>query len=298
VSTLLLLGLGNLVTTTESGMGCGDSWPDCNGQWIPTLDNLHVVLEFGHRILAVIVTLFAVLATIGAWRVRDPAKRRSLRITSAIALGLLLLQIVLGALTVRLELPPNVVFVHLGVSMAFFGFMADIFFQTRSIPQASITHDENSPEDTKRRLHGYAKWIVGVVYLQILIGAYVRHSGAGLACPDVPLCQGQWIPPLYEASVVHLSHRLLGIAILILAISIIMFVQRRGVGGAMLMTTRWMFALVTTQIAFGVMSILTLLSPFWTSLHLMGAALIFAFGIQLISLTKPESMLNADAAGR
>jgi heme A synthase len=47
-----------------------------------------------------------------------------------------------------------------------------------------------------------------MVFCQAVLGAYVRHSKAGLACPDFPTCLGYWIPPELSGTVlVHFLHR-------------------------------------------------------------------------------------------
>jgi cytochrome c oxidase assembly protein subunit 15 len=50
----------------------------------------------------------------------------------------------------------------------------------------------------------------GLLYFQASLGAYVRHAGAGLACPDFPTCLGSWLPPRLGGEILlHYSHRLL-----------------------------------------------------------------------------------------
>ena len=50
-----------------------------------------------------------------------------------------------------------------------------------------------------------------LVFAQSLVGAAVRHTDAGMACPDVPLCLGRWIPPFSHPLVIlHFGHRVLG----------------------------------------------------------------------------------------
>ena len=69
-----------------------------------------------------------------------------------------------------------------------------------------------------RPLHLRTLAVFGAVltFIQSVLGAAVRHMDAGLVCPDVPLCLGQWIPPLQTATVaVHFGHRVTGLLLLI-----------------------------------------------------------------------------------
>ena len=71
VATYLLIILGAIVRITGSGMGCGDDWPLCNGSLLPPLD-LPTMIEYGHRLAAVAVSVLVVALAVYAWWVRRP----------------------------------------------------------------------------------------------------------------------------------------------------------------------------------------------------------------------------------
>src|SRR2546425_11384839 len=112
VCTYLLIVLGAVVRITGSGLGCGEHWPLCNGHLFPPLDDIGTVIEWSHRLVAVLVTILVVgLAIPGlAPGVRESKARYG-------ALGLLVVQILLGAITVKLALPAWTVVLHLGPPM-------------------------------------------------------------------------------------------------------------------------------------------------------------------------------------
>src|SRR5919112_6081813 len=97
-----LIVLGGVVRITGSGMGCGDHWPRCNGEWFPPLD-LPTAIEIGHRWAAALVSLFVFAAGAVAWW-RHRAERALWR-PAALAVLLLVAQVLLGAVTVKLRLP-------------------------------------------------------------------------------------------------------------------------------------------------------------------------------------------------
>src|SRR6266496_6306966 len=115
VCTYLLIVLGAVVRITGSGLWCGDHWPLCNGHVFPPLDDIGTVIEWSHRLVAALVSvLVAALAGYAWWFGRTvgsgipglpPGVRPASR-TPYLALGLLVLQVLLGAVTVKLQLPP------------------------------------------------------------------------------------------------------------------------------------------------------------------------------------------------
>src|SRR5688572_31548797 len=95
-----LIVLGGIVRITGSGMGCGDHWPRCDGEWFPPLD-LPTLIEIGHRWAAALVSVVVLaIAAVGWIRHRSEPYLRN---PATLALGLLIAQVLLGAVTVKLE---------------------------------------------------------------------------------------------------------------------------------------------------------------------------------------------------
>ena len=116
--TYLLIILGAIVRITASGLGCGEHWPLCNGRLLPPLD-LPTLIEYGHRLAAAAVSVLVTALAAYAWwlRRRPPPPSTALHrpgVAAYVALALLILQIGLGAVTVKLQLPPWTVILHLG----------------------------------------------------------------------------------------------------------------------------------------------------------------------------------------
>src|SRR5690348_4742211 len=117
--TYLLIILGAIVRITGSGLGCGEHWPLCNGRLLPPLD-VPTMIEYGHRLAAAAVSvLVAGLAGLAWWLRRGvgSGERSAPDRTAYAALGLLGVQVLLGAITVKLQLPPWTVVLHLGTAM-------------------------------------------------------------------------------------------------------------------------------------------------------------------------------------
>src|SRR5919106_860890 len=124
--TSLLIVLGAWVRITGSGMGCGDDWPLCNGRLLPPFDDLATVIEWGHRQTAALVSLLVFALAGYAWwlrreggrGMRDGAATPPPTRAAYVAVGVLAVQVLLGAVTVKLELPPWTVILHFGTAMA------------------------------------------------------------------------------------------------------------------------------------------------------------------------------------
>src|SRR5437660_5481212 len=115
----LLIILGAIVRITGSGMGCGDHWPLCGGKLLPPLD-LPTLIEYGHRLAAALVSVLVCGLAAYAWWLRRGAGSGERYFTSGaayVALGLLIVQVLLGAVTVKRDLPPWTVILHLGTAM-------------------------------------------------------------------------------------------------------------------------------------------------------------------------------------
>jgi len=190
----LLLVWGNLVAGLEAGLGCPD-WPLCRGVVIPPL-KFDVWMEFTHRLIAAVATVFLLFLC----RRRLKSYGDMARVVPLAALGLIAVVITLGGITVVMELPAQITTIHFMTALALFllvGYMA--FF-------------DGVNEQPRFSLKGYAGLFLGLailIYFQASLGAYVRHSEAGSACPDFPTCLGSWLPHLSGGVLVHYSHRLL-----------------------------------------------------------------------------------------
>ena len=229
--TYLLIVLGAVVRVTGSGLGCGEHWPRCHGRWFPPLDEIGTLIEWNHRLFAGLVTvLVAAVAALAWWESRDagwgmrdgadrptpslrsgqarPTVRRSLA-----ALALLVIQITLGAVVVKLALPPWTVILHLGTAMLLLATLLLIATQASRTPGASPGFTEVGPPGLTPGLRP-GLVLLGLAFVTVLFGALTANLGAASACLGFPLCNGQLMPTGNSLQYVHWTHRLLGFALL------------------------------------------------------------------------------------
>jgi cytochrome c oxidase assembly protein subunit 15 len=273
-ATFILLLAGATVTSTGSGLSVPD-WPLSYGRLLPEMAG-GVLYEHSHRLIAGTVALL--LVALAVWtRLREP--RAWVRRLSYVAVALVLVQAVLGGLTVLLLLPPMVSVAHAALAMIVFGLVSLIALFTSpgwlGLPPGSAP--------AARALAPWATGLAAVVFAQILIGAVMRHTGAGLACPDFPLCHGELVPPLtnhYMA--VHFSHRAGGFLVTLFVIGLAVFGRRAAKSSRGLWALiHFAAALVLVQFTLGALSITTRLAAPITVAHHAGGALLFATSLAI-----------------
>ena len=212
-ATVLLIVAGGLVTSTGSGLSVPD-WPTSYGWNMFTFPMKHMVggilYEHGHRLIASGVGFLTIGLAIWIWRVEP---RRWMRTLGFMALGAVCLQGLLGGITVLFFLPTAISTAHAGLAQIFFCLtIAIALFTSRSWSQPRY-----DPVDD-RMLRRTAASTTMFIYLQILVGATMRHSDAGLAIPDFPLVFGGLIPPEWTPQIaIHFAHRM-GALIVALAV--------------------------------------------------------------------------------
>lgn len=186
VATAALLFIGGLVTSTGSALAVPD-WPLSFGKLFPRMTG-GVLFEHGHRMAAATVGLLTVVLAAWLWRVEP---RRSVRRLGLAALAAVVLQGVLGGITVLLRLPVAVAMAHAGLAEIFFCLTVAVALLTSRgwLEPAEPVAEAGGPS-----LRVLSAVTVVVVYAQVMAGALVRHTGAGLVIPDFPLSFGRLWP--------------------------------------------------------------------------------------------------------
>jgi heme A synthase len=263
VGVFLLLVVGGIVSATGSGLGCPD-WPLCHGQLIPDFNNREVFIEWSHRLVASLVGLLVLATAIVAWR-------EKMRLVAGLSLFLLLAQARLGGLTVKLELTsPEVTTAHLALGFALFAVLVII--------NALANRGSLANQKTSEVIFKLALTTMLIVYVQILIGGYVRHTTAGLACLDFPFCNLQAYPPGVGLQLVH---RLVGVLAAVLIGWTAMKISRAKLPRSLILLAHGAFGLVLVQIGLGAWSVWSKLAVHVTTTHLGVAAAIFGLLVAL-----------------
>jgi cytochrome c oxidase assembly protein subunit 15 len=223
--TFVLILAGGLVTTTGAGLAVRD-WPTTQGHsvlafpwtgWVGL-----VAYQQAHRLAALATGALAAVLTAWIWRAE---RRRWVKGVAAFGCSAIVLQAIVGGMTVLLRLPALVSTLHAALANLFFATTTTLALVTsagwlsgylRGARPASAG-GEPDPEVASanavardRLLRRLAIWTAVAVYVEILLGAGMRHAGAGLAIPDYPLAFGRLVPPadrMTAGVALHFLHR-------------------------------------------------------------------------------------------
>ena len=277
-STVLLIAAGGMVTSTDSGLAVPD-WPNTYGEFMFTfpMDKWvgGIFYEHGHRLIASTVGFLTIILAAWTWWVEP---RRWVRRLAFIALGAVILQGLLGGLTVIYLLPAPISIGHAGLAQVFFGLTLSIALFTSRGWRTTVA-GAAADDAVLRRV---AVTTTVMVYVQIILGATMRHTEAGLAIPDFPLAFGRLIPHVWNAGVgIHFAHRVGAVLVLAAILATAGHVwyhhrrRRELVRPALLLVM-----LVLVQGTLGAYVVWTGLQPIVNTLHVVNGA--FVFGTALV----------------
>jgi len=258
VGMWIVLIMGATVTNTGSARGCADTWPLCRGQFIPQFA-VSTAIEFSHRTVVAILSVLLIALAICVWLVfRD---RFEIKLLSAVMVAFLFVQSGLGAWAVMSPQNPAVLALHFGVSLIAFASVLLVAVLVFEPDQGEVLRNRPLP----RYFSAYLWGITIFSFLDVYLGAYVRHRGADDACSGWPLCNGQIIPAISSGLVgPAFAHRLAAVVLSV------------GIGGAIAWSYRFRQVrpdLFTASLTAGALVVLEALS----------GALVEATGLDLFS---------------
>ncbi len=163
----LIVFTGALVRLTESGLGCED-WPTCSEEKIAPEWGFHPWIEFGNRLLSGVVGVGVGVAVLTAYR-RRPRRSDLVRWAWYLVAGVAG-QIVLGGVTVRLDLHPLLVSAHFLLSM--------VLLWNAMVLLAKARGDAGPPTPTvPNGIVRHSRAIVGASVVLLVAGTVVTGTG-------------------------------------------------------------------------------------------------------------------------
>jgi len=280
--TVLLILAGSLVTSHDAGLSVPD-WPTSYGwnmfTFPPSMWVANILYEHGHRLIASTVGLLTIVMAAWLW-IAEP--RRWLRWFGIATLGSVVAQGLLGGLTVLFFLPAAISTAHAGLAEIFFCMTVSIAIFTSPgwIAGEHVGGRDGYVGAPLRRLATAATILI---YAQILVGATMRHTGAGLAIPDFPWMFGHVIPDHWSAAIaVHFAHRLGALIVIAMVFGTSLYVWRRHQDRPELARPATLILfLVIVQVTLGALTVISRRDPLVNSLHVVVGALVLTTSLLL-----------------
>src|SRR6185312_2954681 len=199
----LLLVAGAIVRMTGAGRGCGSQWPFCNGQFIPSSTGSSTVYDFTHRLLALLVSVLVVTLIVEAWGSRR--NNPLLFLGSVAAGGLVVAQVVLGAISAVTTLSIGMDIAHLALAQIFLAVLLLIVLIALAPKIVELSGRQLGRVSTGL---GWTSLVAAVsAFVLILTGGYIATSNVPAACNQWPLCDGRIVPTGFSATDIHIIHR-------------------------------------------------------------------------------------------
>ena len=308
ISTLLLIFAGALVKSHEVGLSVPD-WPTSYGYQMfsfPLTDMIGgIFYEHGHRLIATVVGLMTLIL---AFTIYYTDHRLWLKKTAFFALGLVIIQGLFGGLTVLLFLPTPVSVIH--------AILAQTFLMVTILISYGLSKERANRmlnESTDYKVLRFPTYLVtSIVFIQLIIGALMRHTESGLAIPDFPLSGGYIIPTFnqemlntiqsmqFESGlpfvtlnqiIIHYLHRMGAIAVTIsIGWLTLKIIQSKISNERIYRLTGYLITLLIIQITLGAFTIWSVKEPFITSIHVVNGALILGVSTLLILRVSPVKL--------
>lgn len=284
---LILLG-GALVTKTDSGMGCGRNWPDCNGNLIPREITPEVLIEFSHRLVTGVVGILIVVLAVWAWRKFGHV--RETKFLAFMAVFFLVLQALIGAAQVLWGQGDFILALHFGISLLSF---AAVLLLTLLIFEVDRKFDADRVQ-IGRTLKFHTLGVALYSYVVVYTGALVRHTESSLICSDWPLCRNdQFALPSNMYEWVQMGHRFAA-ALIVIWIGVIAFHAYRHYRDQRVIYWGWLiaFTIVLLQATSGMLVVLTKLNLAVALLHSLLISMLFGLLCYMVLLVSRSKFIK------
>ncbi|HEY6088156.1 MAG TPA: COX15/CtaA family protein [Gemmatimonadaceae bacterium] len=278
---------GAIVRITGSGMGCGDHWPDCYGYFTPAHSGSNLLVEISHRYGAAALSLAIAALVVAAWlRRREPGVEGPGGVLRASLLAILLVVVaaLFGAVTVKLALHPWVVVTHLAIAMSLLAVLVVAVVRAGGLGSLAVA-------ERYARTFRSARAAAGLTFLVLVMGALTANTpGAPLSCQGFPWCRviGEGGAPL----LIQATHRILAFLLLGHLIGVAIGVRKRAEPRPIRRAAWTSLSIVLLQILVAAAMVEMHLPPSLRSIHQAVGTALWISVITLAALANGQRFMN------
>ena len=271
VAIFFLVCLGGGVRAMNAGLACPD-WPLCFGDIIPDY-HPQVYFEFLHRALAGLVGIVSVWLNILI--IKNEKFSRGLKAAAFVSIILLLAQVVMGGLTVLLQLHEKIVALHLAMGTGFFALSLWIYASLRSL---------GGPINDDSKASVASGLLTFFVYGQIILGGLVASHYAALVCTEFPTCHGKFIPTLSGIIGLHVIHRLGAYFLTAVVLIYTVYILKNSFSSRLKRNAKLILTVLLFQVGVGIANVLLMTPPLITVVHLGLGTLLLGLSVYSLRL--------------
>jgi cytochrome c oxidase assembly protein subunit 15 len=280
LSLCAIIVTGAAVRLTGSGLGCSD-WPGCEDEQIVPPLELHPWIEFGNRLVTGVVSVAVILAVLGSrWRV--PYRRDLVLLSWGLVAGVVA-QILVGAFTVWLHLPPGIVMVHFLLSMILVWNAVVLHHRAAGHAEPGVRRRAALPRLPDRAVRLLGAWI----WVVVVTGTVVTAAGPHRGDPDVE-------PLDLELGAVARVHGISVVVFLLVTVALLLDLHRRGGFAIQRRAVELVLAVALAQGAIGYIQYFTGVPALLVGFHVAGATALFVAVVRL-GLARTEPVPSDDA---
>ena len=278
------VAFGGMVRISGAGMGCGPSWPQCQGAWFPPLDRPALVIEWTHRLLALILTITVAATAFVAWRTRrEPGVggQGGELVPAIVALALVLTTALFGAVTVWMGNAPVATVGHWALAASLLATLAVACVRAGDFGGAQ-------PAIASARLVRATAAAAALTFIVLVLGGLTaKVMGANLACRAFPLCGAHSEAPIIAGPArLQMTHRIFAFLLFFHLMGIAIGARRYVDAPAAVRAVRAAFGIAVLQVIIAAAMVALALPPALRSLHQITGVLLWVTTVIALTLAR------------